>query len=164
METERAPVALAAFLARASPAAMPACRSMTPLTRDSKWLHQTGVTRMHPSRCLAVDLGSLHRYLGRPRCRVEESLYASNRVLSCHSTIAQSPGFDAPIFSPAAYIFRSNPAACCPSSVTGTCPSPSAATPGYPFTLPLRRSLLSVSAKPYSALTSLALLMSTAAA
>ena len=62
METERAPVALAAFLARASPAAMPACRSMTPLTRDSKWLHQTGVTRMHPlwSRCLDVDLGSLH--------------------------------------------------------------------------------------------------------
>ena len=58
METERAPVALAAFLARASPAAMPACRSMTPLTRDSKWLHQTGVTRMHQSRCMAVDLAA----------------------------------------------------------------------------------------------------------
>ena len=36
METERAPVALDAFLARASPAAIPACRSMTN-GRPVKW-------------------------------------------------------------------------------------------------------------------------------
>lgn len=36
METERAPVALAAFLARTSPAAIPACRSMTN-GRPVKW-------------------------------------------------------------------------------------------------------------------------------
>lgn len=36
METERAPVALDAFLARTSPAAIPACRSMTN-GRPVKW-------------------------------------------------------------------------------------------------------------------------------
>jgi hypothetical protein len=44
METERAPVALAAFLARASPAAIPACRSMTN-GRPVKWREDT--VRLH---------------------------------------------------------------------------------------------------------------------